>query len=197
GLAEGPFEITEIRDGLVRRITARALPIGDAVVTGVDRPPAILPVVTMTAQPVLAAVHLPGSEAGGRIVLAAHAKPWVGPLRATDETTGAVLAEVNRPVFMGEVVDGMGAGPQHVWDRGSALEIRLYAGHLANAEAGAVLAGSNRLAIETDADDWEVVGFAEAELVAAKTYRLRKLLRGLDGTDPVMGPVFAGRRVVV
>src|SRR5690606_10811616 len=134
---------------------------------------------------------------GGRIVLAAHAKPWAGPLRVTDETTGAVLAEVKRPVFMGEVFHGMEAGPQHVWDRRSAMDIRLYAGHLADAEAGAVLAGSNRLAVETDAGDWEVVGFAEVELVAAKIYRLRKLLRGLDGTGPVVGPVSAGRRVVV
>lgn len=50
GLAEGPFEITEIRDGLVRRITARALPIGDAVATGVDRPPAIQPLVALRRQ---------------------------------------------------------------------------------------------------------------------------------------------------
>ncbi|MBF0680876.1 MAG: glycoside hydrolase/phage tail family protein [Devosia sp.] len=147
GLAEGSFEVTEIRDGLVRRITARALPIGDAVATGVDRPPAIQPVVALNAPPVLVAVHLPGSEAGGRMVFAAHAKPWAGPLRVTDETTGAVLAEVTRPVFMGEVVDGMGAGSQHVWDRANALDIRLYTGHLADAEEGAVLAGSNRLAV--------------------------------------------------
>src|SRR5690606_11593459 len=103
GLAEGPFEITEIPDGLVRRITARALPTGDAAAPGVGRPPASQPWVALSAAPGRGAGRLPGSEPGGRTALAGHAKPWAGPLRVTDETSGAVLAEVNRPVFMGEV----------------------------------------------------------------------------------------------
>ncbi|MCS6760762.1 MAG: hypothetical protein MO846_01200 [Candidatus Devosia symbiotica] len=59
-----------------------------------------------------------------------------------------------------------------MWDRGAGVEITLYAGHLAAAEPLAVLAGSNRLAIETDASGWEVVGFASASLVAPGRYRL-------------------------
>ena len=64
-------------------------------------------------------------------------------------------------------------------------------------EPEAVLAGANRLAIETDDGDWEVIGFAQAELVAPGTYRLARLLRGREGTDHAIGPASAGARVLL
>ena len=39
--------------------------------------------------------------------------------------------------------------------------------------------------------------FAEATLLAPQRYRLSRLLRGLEGTGPAMGPVAAGRPVIV
>ncbi|MCW5721959.1 MAG: glycoside hydrolase/phage tail family protein [Devosia sp.] len=196
-LAEGPFEIVEIRDGAARRITARGLSRGDAVATGVDRPPAVQPLVTMAATPALVAAHLPGEGAQSRLVVGAFASPWPGGVRVTDESTGAALADLGRPAAMGEMIAGIGAGPTALWDRGSALSIRLYGGHLADGAEMAVLAGSNRLAVETDAGDWEIIGFAGAELTGPGEYRLTRLLRGLEGTCEAMGPVSPGRRVLV
>ncbi|WDR02761.1 hypothetical protein PSQ19_00530 [Devosia algicola] len=60
-----------------------------------------------------------------------------------------------------------------------------------------VLAGGNRLAVETDAGGWEVIGFANAELVSPQTYELSQLLRGLQGTDAAIGPVAVGRRIIM
>ena len=61
----------------------------------------------------------------------------------------------------------------------------------------AALAGANRIAVETDTGEWEVLGFAAAELVSPGRYRLGELLRGLGGPDVAMGPAAAGNRLVV
>lgn len=197
-LAEGPFEITEIRDGAVRRISATAVARGDAVATGVDQPrggggvpmPAVVPVVVAAHLP-----PLPDDPNKTRLVLGAFAKPWPGAVRVTDEVTGATLAGLVRPAAIGTVVAGIGAGPEAVWDLGSVLEIELRSGHLADATEAAVLAGSNRLAVETDAGGWEVIGFVEAELISVGRYRLTRLLRGLQGSQTAA--ISGGRRVMV
>jgi hypothetical protein len=200
GVAEGPFEITEIRDGAVRRVTAGPVARGDAVATGVARARgtggAPMPVVT----PLVVAAHLPplpDDPGRSRLVLGAYAEPWPGDLRVSEVATSATLAALNRPAAIGEVLENLAPGPLSRWDRGAGLEISLMAGHLADAEELAALAGSNRIAVETDAGYWEVIGFAGAELIAPGQYRLTELLRGLDGSDAAMGPVSAGRRVMV
>jgi hypothetical protein len=197
---EGPFEVTEIRDGAVRRVTARSVAAGLAAATGVDRAPASAPVEGLAVTPVVLAAHLPplpSEPARSRLVFGAYAKPWPGAVRLVDTATGAALLDLTRPAVLGEVVEGIDAGPRAVWDRRSDLSIRLYGGHIADGAGEAVLAGSNRLAVETDGGAWEVIGFARAELVEAGRYRLTQLLRGLEGTDWAMGAVSAGRRVVV
>ena len=71
------------------------------------------------------------------------------------------------------------------------------AAHAAAAVHGeaAVLAGSNRLAVLGDDGEWEVLGFAEAELLAPGLYELSHLLRGMDGS--ASGAAAAGRRMFV
>lgn len=199
GLAEGPFEISEIRDGALRRVTARTVPAGTAVATGADRAMngggifvRSLPVVTVAHLP-----PLPADPVRTRLVAGSYASPWPGALQIVDDTTGAAVLELGRRGLLGETVTALQAGPTAVWDGSQALEVVLHAGHLASAEPLAVLAGSNRVAIETDSGGWEVVGFAEATLVSPGRYRLSGLLRGLDGTGPAMGPVSVGRRVLV
>lgn len=195
-LAEGPFEITEIRDGLVRRISAVAVARGDAVATGVDRARGGAGVPMPPVTPIVMAAHLPPlpEDVGrSRLVLAAYAKPWPGEMRVSHDATGAILTTLVRPAVMGTVTAGLGIGPSAVWDH-STLEIELRSGHLADVADGAALAGSNRLAVET-ATGWEVIGFAQADLVAPGRYRLTRLLRGLEGTEA--GVIEAGRRVLM
>ena len=60
-----------------------------------------------------------------------------------------------------------------------------------------VLTGANRIAVANDAGDWEVIGFANAELMAPQTYRLTRLLRGQWGTDYAIGAAAAGNAVMV
>ncbi len=199
-LAEGPFEITEIRDGAVRQISASAVRRGDALATGIDRPrgnqPAIMPVMT----PLVVAAHLPplpSDPLRSRLVLGAYADPWSGPVKIADDATGTELTRLNRPSAMGELLMPLHPGPEALWDLKNTLDIQLNAGHLADVEPLAALAGANRVAIETDAGEWEIIGFAAAELVAPGQYRLTALLRGLEGSGQAIGSVSAGRRVIV
>src|SRR5690606_37549240 len=91
--------------------------------------------------------------------------------------------------------DPLGPGPAALWDRANAVTVRLYSGHLAGADDRAVLAGANRIAIETDTGGWEVIGFAQAVLLSPGEYRLTWLLRGQMGTG--IAEASAGRRVVI
>lgn len=198
GLAEGPFEISEIRDGLERRITAHTLAANVAVATGVERSFVTGPGVTVRAIPLVVVAHLPpvaSDPLRSRLLLAAHAQPWPGGVQVVDEMTGANVAELTRRGLLGSLVTGLPGGPLAVWDRGASVEIAMLAGHLAAADDLAVLAGSNRLAVESDDGQWEVIGFAGAELIGPARYRLTRLLRGQAGTAPSLAS--AGRRVMV
>ena len=58
--------------------------------------------------------------------------------------------------------------------------------------------GANAMAVESSLGQWEIVQAGEAELIATGRYRLRRLLRGLRGTEAAMGaPTLTGSRVVV
>lgn len=198
GLAEGPFEIAEIRDGLTRRMTAKTLAVGTALATEIDRAPAGGSGVFVRSLPLVTVAHLPplpSNPSRSRLVIGGHAAPWPGSLQLVDDATGATLATLPRRATLGVTATGLAVGPTAVWDRGQSLEVTIHAGHLAAVEPLAVLAGSNRLAVETDAGTWEVIGFAEAALVSTGRYRLSGLLRGLDGT--AAGSAAIGRRVLV
>lgn len=197
GQGEGPFEITEIRDGAVRRITARAIPpVVEAAIVS-DRPRSATAVAPPArALPLLAAAHLPAEpdSSASRLLLAASASPWPGRVTVNDETTGAQVARLGANASLGELTSPLGIGPAATWDRGNAVTVQLYSGHLASADDEVVLAGGNRIAVETDAG-WEVIGFAEATLLSPGIYRLTRLLRGQEGT--AVGAADAGNRIVV
>lgn len=200
GVAEGPFEIAEIRDGWVRRVTAGPVMRGQAVATAIDRPGRFGAMPVPDVVPVVVAAHLPplpDDPARSRLVLAAFAHPWPGILRVEDEATGALLTHIHRPAAVGTLSAPLPVGPLSRWDRGGALAVALHGGHLADADPLATLAGANRLAVETPSGAWEVIGFANAELIAPGLYRLTGLLRGLDGTDAAMVAVSTGARVLI
>lgn len=196
GEGEGPFEITEIRDGLARKVSARAVaPVLHPAVLS-ERASRTGAAPAALAEPVIVAAHLsgePGSPRVSRLLLAAWASPWPGTVEVQLASTGATLARLTRPAALGELVSALAPGPLELWDR-QAVTVTLHGGHLADVDEAAALAGSNRIVVETDAG-WEVIGFARAELVAPGTYRLTGLLRGQGGTP--VGSAAAGARVIV
>ncbi len=79
------------------------------------------------------------------------------------------------------------------------MRVRLVRGELASASVSRVLAGANVAAIGDGVSDlWEVFQFADAELVAPRTWNLRMRLRGQAGSDGIMPADWpAGSRFVL
>ena len=91
------------------------------------------------------------------------------------------------------------AAPHGVTDRTGALMVQLTSGTLESVEDAALLAGANLAAIgDGSPDGWELIQFQNAELVGTQTYVLGNLLRGQQGTDALMPPLWpAGSRFVL
>jgi hypothetical protein len=194
------FEVVEIRDGLARHVVARAvLPDVDVTISG-ERPGTLGEMPVARSLPVVTAAHLPPSAddiGHTRLALGAFARPWPGEVDVTDEATGATLATLEVRATLGTLTAPLGAGSMFVWDVVNSLEVELLSGHLASRDEAEVLAGANRIAVETDGGGWEIVGFAQAELMAPRTYRLTRLLRGQGGSDHAIGTASAGNRVML
>ncbi len=73
------------------------------------------------------------------------------------------------------------------------MRVALYGGALASVSDMRVLDGGNVAAVLNPAGDWEILQFANAELVGERTYKLSQLLRGQAGSDFAMAdPLPAG-----
>ncbi|MEJ8473963.1 baseplate multidomain protein megatron [Roseibium algae] len=121
--------------------------------------------------------------------LACFASPWPGSLTllrsATDSGFQPVL-EVDSPATVGQLASDLLPGPLGVWDRGNEIEVEIYGGLLQSRPLEAILAGKNVLAIRTSGGGFEVLQFAQADLIGTRHYRLSMLLRGQSGTEPDM-----------
>ncbi len=143
-----------------------------------------------------------GVEAPHAPHVAFASDPWPGSaaLWSSDEDAGYVPAlTAPTPATVGTTLNVLKAAPPSLWDRGPALRVKLVRGALSSTSPDRVLAGAGAMAIGDGLTDrWEVFQFAEAELVASKTYDLRLRLRGQAGTDGVMPAEWpAGSRVVL
>src|SRR5690606_31894797 len=199
GQGEAAFVITAIRDGDGRRISAQALPprVRPAILSGRLPPGDAAPTVRAVPLPVAAQLPpLPVAPGESRLLLAAAASPWPGRVSIAEDSSGSTIATLPRNAMLGELTAPLGGGQGFTWDAGASLELRLYAGHLASRDDAAVLAGANRLLLET-ALGWEIIGFATAELLAPQLYRLGRLLRGQAGSGHAIAPAAVGSRVVV
>jgi hypothetical protein len=136
-----------------------------------------------------------------RPVIAAHAKPWPGEIAvyrsATTDGFG-LLTTFGTRARMGVLAADFFSGPVSRFDLGNALVVDLFSGTLESVTDIALLGGSNALAVEISAGQWEIVQAGNAELIAPGRYRLTRLLRGQRGTEgAVVSMVPTGTRVVV
>ena len=134
--------------------------------------------------------------------LAIAAQPWPGRMAIWSSATQAGFSLntlIERPAFIGVTETVLPRGPSARWERGPALRVRMGSGNLTSAEELAVLAGANVLAIgDGSPENWEIVQFRDAALVAPATFEIRHRLRGQLGTDGVMPESWlAGSFVVV
>ncbi len=198
------FEIGELVDTESRKVSARSI---DPEVFSVPlfaprvKPPAI----PLALGPVQALVlDLPSLESTEPPILtrlAIFAGPWPGSVtvwRSTDGLSFEKAATAFAPSIIGETLDPLPAGPTSRWDRGSEMRVQLYGGALASVADARVLDGANAAAVLNAAGEWEILQFANAELVGDKIYKLSRLLRGQAGSDyAIADPLSAGAPFVL
>jgi len=197
GQNDGPFVITELRDGPYRKVTARAVSSQSIYAVKGNIRTENGSVALATGDPYVIAAHLPDGEGGSRLVLGAIALPWPGEVVIAEDQTGAELTQLRQSAILGTLSAALPPSDGALWDRQSVLAVHLHNGHLAAALPGAVLAGSNRAALERDDGSWEVIGFADAELTGEADYHLTQLLRGLEGTGDPLASISAGNRFML
>ncbi|KUP91709.1 baseplate multidomain protein megatron [Tritonibacter horizontis] len=131
----------------------------------------------------------------------AAARDWPGAVAlygADLDSEFALEALLPARATVGITRTPLAAGPLGRWDLGAALEVELIGGVLDSVAPQAVLNGANRLAIgDGTPGQWEVIQFAEAELIAPDRYLIRTRLRGQFGSDGLMPEVWPEGSYVV
>ena len=189
------FEIQSVTDAQSREVQARSidpevfsLPLRTPQLAPPDIPAAIAPVNALV-------LDLPTVDAADPPVLtrmAVGADPWPGPVALWQSSDGLAFdraALAMAPATIGETLDDLPAGPPHHWDRTHSLRVLLHGGALTSLAEEQVLAGGNAAALRNADGSWEIVQFANAELVGERTYRLSQLLRGRAGSEWAMADV--------
>ena len=198
------LRIGEIRAGAFLEIEARSIEpsiyeTGPAVQRNIE--PDISP---NFGTPDMAFLDLPlfgGSDNVGGPTIAGAADPWPGSLavyRSRSESSLELASIVEAPATMGLSGDIFLGGPASRWDRANVLRIILSNGILSSAPEIEILSGANLAAIGPENGPYEIMQFANAELIGPDTWDLTNLLRGLFGTEWAMQSILApGARFVL
>ncbi|MEA2935276.1 MAG: hypothetical protein QOD74_1922, partial [Variibacter sp.] len=187
GVRSRLLEVREIVDAEDRRIKATGID-PDVFEAPEHAPRRRLPVVPEPIGPVYPLLlELPSlrNETPEPLLRAAvFGSPWPGSVavwRSVDGGSFELVTTVAAPAIMGETLDPLPRGPASRWDRAARFRVRLYGGALTAASDLAVLGGKNAAAVRGDDGKWEVIQFAQAQLVGERTYELSRLLRGQGG----------------
>jgi hypothetical protein len=131
----------------------------------------------------------PDGEAPHAPRLAVFADPWPGlvAVHAATEGGGFRLATtLTGRATVGRLTAPLFSGPDSRFDLGNNVWVELFGGALASLPDIDVFAGGNAAAVMTAGGRWEILQFAEAELIGPKQYRLTRLLRGQLGSELAM-----------
>lgn len=199
------FLVTEIEQGLVRKVTARQM------TRAVPAPwrsanPGLEPTTSVvTGQPHAVFLDLPmmgaaSSAPQDQFRVAVTQTPWRSQaLFVSPEETGFVLrGSVGRRADMGVLAAVLPPGVEGRLVRSAAMSVELYEGELASVSRLQLLNGANLMAVRSLAGAWEVLQFETVEETAPGIWRLSGLLRGQFGTgDAAAAGASAGADLVV
>lgn len=132
---------------------------------------------------------------------AVWSRPWPGTvaLYASDRDD-AYRAEgaTSRPSTVAKLLGSMPKAQPWLWSRGAAVRVQMISGALSSADELAVLNGENLAALSSPLGGWELVQFRRAQLISTGVYELSEFLRGVGGTEPLIGdPTPAGAVLVM
>ena len=132
--------------------------------------------------------------------LAVFADPWPGPVAVWASADGLSYRRAGialAPTVVGKTLDDLQPGPTARWQRTN-FRVQIYGGALTSVSDAELFAGSNAAAVQRPDGVWEVMQFANAELVGERTYSLSRLLRGQAGSEGAMGaPLPSGSSFVL
>jgi GTA TIM-barrel-like domain/Putative phage tail protein len=197
-------EIGEVVDTESRSVKARSID-PEVFDLPLAAPRWIAPAAPVSLAPAHALVlDLPTLETEDPPVLtrmAVFADPWPGPVaiwRSADGLSYEQAALALAPAIVGQTLDDLPLGPTGRFDDAGRVRVQLYGGALASISDSLLLGGGNAAAVQRADGAWEVLQFANAELVDELTYELSRLLRGQAGSEWAMGdPLPAGAPFVM
>ncbi len=144
---------------------------------------------------------LSGEESPHAPHLAVTANPWPGPVavyRAPEDNGYALSAVLPAAARIGVTETDLGPARAGLIDRGPALRVRMLNGDLASASLDRVLNGANLAAIgDGSTENWEIIQFTGAELVAEHTWEITGRLRGQAGSDATAPMVWPAGSLMV
>ena len=199
----GIFRITRITDRGIRDIEAQSIASLSSDFTAGTSVPLAVKVPSLAGRPNLVVVDLPIVQGDTPVLqaLAASADPWPGSLtvwRSPDGQNWSSFGVINRPATLGVTLSAFGPGPLLRWDAANSVTVKLSSGSLSSPGDLSALAGDVPLGLQGADGKWEIIAFAQADLVGEKTWRLSRLLRGLGGSEPLASRNLAeGARVVL
>ncbi|MFS8180783.1 glycoside hydrolase TIM-barrel-like domain-containing protein [Pseudovibrio denitrificans] len=187
--------ITEVSSGAHMDVQATRL-LGEPTVTipsSPDNTPHSSFNDTTSGPPIVSILDLPRFHSDGpddgSPVIAIYNGNWPSAYQVYASSSGeefTPLMQVSEPAVMGTLQTPLESGPCWRWDTASEITVKLYGGQMQSRKLLDVLAGANACAVR-NGEQWEVIQFCNAELIAPMTYKLSKLLRGQLGTEHLVG----------
>jgi len=183
------YLVTEIEDGLVRRVSARRIVRAPPTAWQSANPGAVSTTVQVAGQPLAVFLDLPlvsESEAAEQHFRVAT---WQSNWRSqavfvSPEDTGfAQRATIDRPADIGALVEALPPGVSGRVDYSVDITVELYHGAFSSVSRAQLLNGANAIAIRSTGGVWEIVQFETAEEIEPDIWKLGGLLRGQLGTD--------------
>ncbi len=183
------YRIDDIEDGDAREISASLMAPRNAVpyaqnirATSHSTPSVVLPVCVVLDLPLL-----PGKTGYPHApYLASYCSPWPGGLglyEGSSDIGFSYRQTLRVSAVIGTLQTDLAGQECFSWDHASVVEVKLSGGDLASVDQSSLFAGTNAAAIETSEGTWEILQFADAELIGPSLWRLKTLLRGQLGTE--------------
>jgi len=191
--------VSQIDEGLERRLQTRLVsgvthPSGSANTTvrnTLSLPP------QGSGPPIIEVLDLPllrGDELPHAPRIAALAEPWPGGASifiSSGEVGFSARQTLERPASIGFLRSPLAPGPIGVFDHANRAEIELPRARLSGVDDVLLFSGRNLLAVQAMNGAWEVLQFADAELVAEGKWRISRFLRAQAGTEDAMHAGFS------
>ncbi len=188
------FRILQITDGAERKIEARAIEpsVYDAAPPSLSRAATLPPPFAGPPQVLVLDLAIARSDPPALQFIAVFADPWHGPQalwRANGAASFDFVRALDRPSFIATTLDPLPAGPPGRLDLFNSFRVRAPAGTLVSVSDIQMFGGANVAAVLGGDGAWEMIAFANAELIGPGEWRLSRLLRGLGGAEALASRV--------